>query len=591
VLHLLALLSANAMPSAAPASTPSPAPAAIGTAEPLDSALPFNSEGLILPVVPDVGSHLATPIGTSPPSGEIVGVAQTPFVGIALQTAVAMALAKNSDLIVAQENRRIAQYRVVAASGPYDVRLALEPTYSYNQASVTNGFFAGPGASPVQTSALAANGSLSGQTLSGTHYALSANAGRTNDDTTINSFDPTYTAGFALNVTQPLLRGAGFDDARHQLELASANAQLSTDQLLVGASNTLVSVLDTYDDLIAAWRNVAIEEDALRQAKAQSESNARLVKRGAAAPVDVAESDAQVYIFQDNVLSALQTVARLQNQLKSLTLLDPADPLWTANLVPTSPPSDVGTEPVLGDLIASALTKRPEIDEVRASRRSADVDLAYARGLVKPQLDLKLGVTENGFAGASTSPALNPLNALLPPGVVLPSPPAYETGRLGQAWTNAFDGRFPQYTLGATIAFPLQNRLGRGTLGAAVEQERSIDAQQVAVIQRVEIEARNALQSYRSARARLVAATAEREAAQRVLEGEERKFGAGQSTTFLVLQRDVTLANARGSELQAATDVQEALVELDRASGQIFSHYRVDVSRVGSGSAGEPTNR
>jgi outer membrane protein TolC len=287
----------------------------------------------------------------------------------------------------------------------------------------------------------------------------------------------------------------------------------------------------------------------------------------------------------------MQNVSRLQNQLKSLTLLDPADPLWNANLVPTSPPSEVGTEPALGDLIAAALTKRPELDEVRASRRSADVDLAYARGQVKPQLDLKLGVTENGFAGAPASAAQNPLTALLPPGIVLPLPPAYETGKLGQAWTNALEGRFPEYTLGATIAFPLQNRLGRGTLGAAVEQERSIDAQQVAVIQRVEVEARNALQSYRSARGRLLAATAEREASQRVLDGEQRKFNAGQSTTFLVLQREVSLANARGSELQAATDLQEALVELDRASGQIFAHYNVDVSHVGAEPPGENTRR
>jgi outer membrane protein TolC len=205
---------------------------------------------------------------------------------------------------------------------------------------------------------------------------------------------------------------------------------------------------------------------------------------------------------------------------------------------------------------------------------------------VKPQLDLNLGVTENGFAGAPASPSLNPLAALLPPGVTLPAPPAYETGKLGQAWTNAFDGRFPEYTLGATISLPLQNRFGRGTLGAAVEQEKSIDAQQVAVIARVEVEARNALQSYRSARGRLAAATAERDAAQRVLEGEQRKFGAGQSTTFLVLQREVSLANARGSELQAATDLQEALVELDRASGQIFAHYNVDVSHAGSGPVG-----
>jgi outer membrane protein TolC len=96
----------------------------------------------------------------------------------------------------------------------------------------------------------------------------------------------------------------------------------------------------------------------------------------------------------------------------------------------------------------------------------------------------------------------------------------------------------------------------------------------------MQVEARNALQSYRSARARLIAASAERAAAERVLQGEERKFTNGQSTTFLVLQRQVGLATARGNELQAQTDLQEALVEIDRVGGTIFARYNVDVSKA-----------
>ncbi|HEY0798106.1 MAG TPA: TolC family protein [Candidatus Baltobacteraceae bacterium] len=579
MVHFLAFVIAMAV---APAPAPTPAPTATPTGTATPSASPTGDQ-LILPVVPDVGASIPPVLSASaaPPS-DIAGVNQTPFVGLSIENAVAMALSRNSDVIVAQENRRIAQYRAVAAAGAYDVRLQIEPDYTFNAQPVTNAFFAGPGAQPVQNGEFGTTGGFTGQTLSGTQYSLTANASHTTNTTTINGFDPTYGTFFALNLSQPLLRGAGFDDTRRQLELSRVNAQISSDQLLITASDTITSVLDTYYDLIAAWRNVAIQEDAYRQAKAQSQSNTRLVKAGAAAPVDVAESDAQVYIFEDNVFSALQNVAHLQNQLKALTLLDPADPLWNANIVPVSAPSAVGEEPPLGDLLAAAFVHRPELDSVRQSAHSADIELAYARGQIRPQFDLHLGVQENGFAGDQVNPAQNPLNALLPPGVTFPSPPAYETGKLGQAWTNAFDGRFPQYTLGATISFPLANRFGRGTLGAAAEQERSVVAQQAAVITRIEIEARNAIQSYRSARARLAAATAERQATQRVFEGEERKFNSGQSTTFLVLQREVSLANARGTELQSATDLQKALVELDRVSGAIFAHYHIDVSSVGT---------
>jgi outer membrane protein len=515
---------------------------------------------------------------TVPTMENIVGVKEA-LVGLSLEDAVGMALVKNTDLRIAQNNRRIARYQIIAAQGAYDLRFTIAPNYAYDEEAVTNPFFSGPNGLPVQQSIFGTSAGLSEHTLGGTTYTVSASASRTDDNTGINSFDPTYATAFALDVRQPLLRGAGNDESKHTLELARAGGELSTDQLLLTASDTLVNVLDTYYDLIAAWRTVAIQEDALRQTKAQSESNQRLVARGAAAPMDIAESNAQVDVFRNNVSSSLREVARLQNQLKRLTLANPADPLWLANIVPSSSVSNIPAEPMLDDIITSALRDRPEMQQLQASRESADADLAYARSQVKPQLDLHLGVTENGFAGAP----VNPAGSLLASFPSLPLPP-YETGKLGQAWSNAFAGRFPQYALGATIGLPLGNRAARGDLGAARTKENVIDTQRVALIQRIIAESRNAVQSFRSARERLIAASAEREAAERVLQGEQRKFSNGQSTTFLVLQREVSVANARGSELQAQTDLQEALVELDRVSGAIFTRYGVDVAKLGEGS-------
>jgi HAE1 family hydrophobic/amphiphilic exporter-1 len=534
------------------------------------------AQSLIVPPVPAIAPSIVTPTA-SVPSGDIVGVAQAPFVGLSLQNAVAMALAKNTDLAVAQENRRIARYQIVAAKGAYDVRLQIEPSYAYGQQSVINPFFAGPGAMPSEQSALGGSAGFSGQTLDGTHYGLSASASRTDNNTTINSYDPTYATALSLQLSRPLSRGASMDDAKRQLELARVGGDLSNDQALLAASGTLVNVLDAYYDLVAGRRNVAIQEDALRLAKEQSEKNRRLIKQGAAAPLDAAESDAQVYTYQNNVFSALQNVARLQNKLKQLTLADPADPLWLADIVPTSAQAPAQPEPALDDLIVAALKNRPEIAQLRESERGANIDLAYAKGQVKPQLDVTLGITENGFAGAPSNQALSPF-----PLTGSPVPPAYQTGKLGQAWTNAFNGRFPEYTLGAVIGLPLRNRTAQGNLGAASVQKQSMETQRIALLQRIQVEARNAVQGYRSARARLIAASAERAAAERVLQGEERKFTNGQSTTFFVLQRQVSVAAARGNELQAQTDLQEALVEIDRVGGTIFRRYGVDVSKLGS---------
>ena len=149
-----------------------------------------------------------------------------------------------------------------------------------------------------------------------------------------------------------------------------------------------------------------------------------------------------------------------------------------------------------------------------------------------------------------------------------------------------FAGRFPQYEISATIGFPIRNRTAEANYAAALEQRQQLQIQEVALIQRIQVEARNALQSYRSARSRLIAARAAREAAEQVAASELRKFRAGQSTTFFVLQRQVDLANQRGRELQAQTDLEKSLVELKRVSGDILADNHVSVTTLGSAPLG-----
>jgi HAE1 family hydrophobic/amphiphilic exporter-1 len=102
------------------------------------------------------------------------------------------------------------------------------------------------------------------------------------------------------------------------------------------------------------------------------------------------------------------------------------------------------------------------------------------------------------------------------------------------------------------------------------------------VEERIGAEARNALQSYQSALSKLNAARQARESAEAVNASELRKFHNGESTTFLVLQRQLELSQARGSELRAQTQLNESVVELQRVEGTILSSNGVNVQTLGS---------
>jgi outer membrane protein TolC len=602
-------LLAQASPSPGPTATPIP------TASPDVIATPQSTTGLVLPPVPAIVPGVRAR-QTSLPSADIVGN-DVPFVGISLDDVVAMALARNTDLIVSQSNRRIARFQIVAAKGAYDLQFTLQPAYTFGQTAATTPFQTGPNGFSTQQMTLGASAALSSNLPSGGSVSVGTAAQSINNNNLFNSYNPYYETAISLNFTQPLARGRTIDDIRRQIQLSKIDYDLSGDQAELAASNSLSSALDAYYNLVSAWRNVAIQEDALRQAKSQSESNARLVKQGQAAPVDVVESDTQVEVFQDDVYSAIRNVASLQTQLKGLILSDPGDPIWMANLVPTSPVVEVPAEPSLDDVVLAALKNRPEVAQLREQLRTANVNVAYAKDQTKPRIDLNVGVTENGFAGkpadlsnvglfsalGSTFTAVNELiarvNALtpgLPPLVpltisgLLPPIQPFTVGGIGQSYATALAGRFPQYTIGATIAFPLRDQTAIANYRAAFEQRNQYATSEVALIQRLQAESRNGLQAFRSARSRLIAATAARVAAEKVAASEVRKFRAGESTTFLVLQRQIELANDRGLELQAQTDLQRATIELDRVTGNILTRYGVDLTALGASPLGRTPN-
>ncbi len=590
------------LPSAAPLGAPTLAPAnGASTAAPPLRGLPPPPSIPVLPPVPNVAPGYSAPeIGAV--NGELIGITQQPFVGITLRDVIGMVLSRNPDLSVAEAARRIAGYQIVAAQGAYDVRLFVEPTFSHTTQPPQNAFFSGPNFGPIVQNQTQLSAGVQGVTPGGQQYSVSASGSRIDNNTTINTFDPTYPSALSLNFTQPLGR-RDQNDPRHALQLAVINAQTSRAQALLTASQTIANAEDTYWDLVAAWRNLAIQEGALREAEVQAASNRRLARAGAAAPIDIVSSNTQVNVFTDNVFSALQNVQRLQNTLKSLTLADPSDPIWAANLVPSTPVLTLPPEPALATVISQALAHRPEIDQLRAAAQIAAENVAYARDQTKPQVDLQLGYTSNGFAGQlvplSNSPFLassalqvaviNQLvalaNASLPPSRQIPTipvmnqtPPSYLIGNLDQSINNLLANKFPVYQASVRFAVPLGNRTAKANYAIAAEQVRETQLNAISFIERITAEARNALQTYRTARYRLIAARSARQASQSVLASEMRRFRNGVSTTFFVLQRQLDLANNRGRELQAQTDLNKAVVELQRVTGGLLGENNVDAT-------------
>lgn len=546
------------------AQPPSPAP---------EAQVPTPAPSPVTPVVPTVAPGYKSP-NVRPTSANVVGVTQQPFVGIALNDAIGMALARNPDLAISASNTRIGGYQIQAAKGAYDVRFFINPSINHSNTAPENAFFSGPSFGPIVGNNQTLAAGVNGQLASGTQYNINITQTSIQNNTVINAFNPYYTASLNATITQPLLRNFGpGNDTRRQIELAVLNEAGTTAQTLSSVSTTLESVEYAYWDLVAGWRNVAIQEDALRSAISQQHSNVRSARAGQAAPIDAVQSQTQVSTYQNNVFSALQNVAALQNQLKSLILDDPGDPIWRANLMPTTSVQQAPSELSLDQMLATAMQHRPELAQAAAQRQQAAVNVKYAKNQMMPQVDLQLQYQGNGLAGT----ALPPLGGAFGSA----TPPPYLDGKVGAAYGNI--GRFPTYQAGVLISTPIGNNTAKADYAVAKEQQRIADITTANTDQRIAFDVRNALQDFESAQARLYAARQAREAQQQVFASELRKFRNGESTTFLVNQQQITLVQTEGTELQAQTDFDKAVVELSRSDGTILGANNVNIKTLGEG--------
>ncbi len=109
-----------------------------------------------------------------------------------------------------------------------------------------------------------------------------------------------------------------------------------------------------------------------------------------------------------------------------------------------------------------------------------------------------------------------------------------------------------------------------------MEGER-LTTQREQLEQLIQVDVRNALQVVRSGQARLRAAGIARNASEQQYQSERRKLDAGQSTVFLVLERQTALTAARGNELRAQTELNKAIAELQRATGNALTSHNIVV--------------
>jgi HAE1 family hydrophobic/amphiphilic exporter-1 len=515
---------------------------------------------------------------------------------LSLREAISAALENNKDIEVARQNVRIAEFDLHGAQGAYDPRLTTGAFYERAENPISSFLSGGQNGSTIQSN-FTGNARLEGQSpvLGGT-YHFDVSSGRFNSNSQFTALTPQFPMSFSLTYTQPLWRGLKFDNSRRQIEIARKNLSLTDAQFRQRAIDTITNVQRAYWDLVFALRSLQVQRDAVSTARTQLEHNKRLVNEGQLAPIDVVAAEAQITTYEQGVFSALEEVSRAENNVKNLIAQNKQSTLWTESIVPVDPVDLAVPNVALSDALQMAMENRPELQQSSVLKEINQIDQKYFKEQTKPAIDLVGAYGSSGLAGTMSTSGVNPFTAsqlelrarvdelsrraLLDPLPALPEQTLSQDliGGFGQSIENLLTHRFNTVRVGVQISLPLRNRTAEAQLGRSLVEGERIATQREQLEQSIQVEVRNALQSMRSAEARLRAAVATREANEQQFASEQRKLDAGQSTTFLVLERQTALTGARSMELKAQTDLNKAIADLQRATGNALRANSVVVN-------------
>jgi outer membrane protein len=574
-----------------PVQTPSPTPPAGNV--PGGSNVPSGAnEPLREPVIPQFQAKPLPPV----PSLSRLGVGSE-SVPLSLNDAIKRALENNNDIEVARDDVRFAETQLRALEGIFDPVFAVLPQYDKRISPQQSSLGGGSVTSTTTYSWIPSVQKQFGR--GGGNYFLQFQNSHTNTSNSFSLLNPFYSSNLSLQFTQPLLRDRSIDNNRRQIRIQRKRLDQSDADFRQRTIDVITRVQQAYWELVFALRdqqnnlaNLNLSRESLRNIEAQ-------IAAGAKAPLERAEVQTELANRETALYSAIQAVAIAENNLKVLIFKDPNSPEWSAQLTPTEAPK-FDTNPVnLPDALKAARDNRPELRRLRLQNDINDIDLRFFKNQTKPQIDLTGTVALTGLAGNNVStivtpgtqvpiiagdPLTNPNAFLLEqirqtqialglPTATTPlvaaqgsGPNPTLIGGYGRDLRNLISGDTRNITVGVAISFPFKNKTAEANLAGARIQKEQLQASTRSQAQIIEVDVRNSAQAVESARQRVLSAREARTNAEMQLEGEQRLYQVGRSTTFLLFQRENALANARASELRAETDYNKALADLQRAT-------------------------
>ena len=476
---------------------------------------------------------------------------------ISLADAALRALKNNLDISISRHTKESRLTDIIVEQAKFDPTLSVNGQYNRTVNPLNRPVFGGTGGNLNEITIFDQRiGSVTVDAttnlLTGGNLDLNYSPARTNVNQDVANgflFNPAWTGGLAMTLTQPLLRNAGIDVNKTFILIAQNNATVEEHVFRDRVLTVLATVEQTYWEVVFANENLKVAEAALKAAQELLASNRAKAKAGVMSIVDVLQAEAAVASRVEQILLAEKAIRDQEDQLRRLLNPGEEDLRLDVRLTPKDPPV-VALEPIsLQEAIDIAIDQRPEIVQAKKNVETSNLNTKFAKNQLLPTLSFQGTM---GLAG------------------------------LGKDYADSanrnFSGDFYNYGAGLVLSYPLGNRSAWSTFNRRQIEGKNAETSLASVRQQIIIGVKEAVRRVQTDFKRIETTRSARIMAEKQLQAEQERLKVGLSTTRFVLDFQRDLATAQGNELRAIVDYNKSLSNLSRHKATTLDHYSLQIS-------------
>ena len=496
------------------------------------------------------------------------------YLDLPLKEAVRLALINNLEIAIEDFNEDVTEQRIFATRGDYDPVLSFTTGWNSSEWPATSILEAGRDIPTTLQRGFRLESSVQQPVRGGGSLQLTLNNVRNSTNSLFSIINPNFQSFFDFSFTQPLWRGFRQTATERQLKLYNLDRHINESQFKERVSNIILRLQTEYWELVSAIDIHETRRQSREQAVLQHELNKRRVAVGISAPMEVSRTRAEVSRREQATIQAEVQIVIRQNALKKLLTPDRSAALWNLTLIPTDRPQIRPLGITLEDAIDEALKRRPELERLNLQLEQNGIDRDFYRKEGKPRINLRASLGSYGRSGQvfKNVDFFGPLSRE-------PDPTNPFYGNFANSMGQALGFDYISYGIFVDVEIPLRNRRNEGQLAETAIAERRLRHQHREQEQLIVEQVRNAYERLGIQKRELDMSALAVRFAEEQLDLETKRFKAGLSTNFELLQYQRDVAEARLSELRSQIDYQLALTDLRKAMNTIIDAQDVAVAQ------------